>query len=338
MDQIQDQNTKACTDAGSSDASRRRFLKLAAATGVALPLTTSMATAKGPVGVKTTRTKSTRPQLRPPFWEIEAARVMQSFTDGSTIPFHRYRALGSTAVAGTVPVLTGTAGDVVQLRVRNTLPYPVRPKIVGFNPGPSIAPGSTSAFDVVVPPEGTWLLTDDTLGDAAGPMGLGAVIVSRSQSALRKVSNYDREFVLLYVDSDDRWNAAIDNGQVPNYALYEPNYHTVNNLTYPGTASDPGTTINCQLGDRILLRMCNLGWMRHSIHFHGYHVDMERINNQPQSIYGPKDTVPLPGHTTMEALLTIDQPGAFPFHPHSLTATTDNGLYAGGQISLIVAT
>ena len=190
-------------------------------------------------------------------------------------------------------------------------------------------------FRLVVPPEGTWLLTDNLLGDAAGPMGLGAVIVSRAAKIL---TGYDREYVLLYVDSDDRWNAAIDAGQSPNYPVYEPNFHTVNSLTFPDTVSDAGTTITCQVGERVLLRMCNLGWMRQAIHFHGYHVDIERINNQPQTIYGPKDTVPLAGHGTVEVVLTVNQPGVFPVHPHSLTTTTDNGVYIAGQVTLIVAT
>ncbi len=326
-----------CVPSGSADASRRRFLKMAAVSGAALPFCVSMSQA-GPVSRGSFNMKAPRAKRIPPRWDIEAARVEQTFTDGYTVPFHRYLALGSTATSGSVPVLTGTAGDLVRMRVKNSLSYAIRPKIVGSNPGPWIAPGSTSTFTIVVPPAGTWMLTDDALGDAAGPMGLGAVIVSRPGGALRKIPNYDREYVLLYVDTDDRWNNAIDTGSTPNLALYEPNYHTLNSLTYPDTTLDTETTIHCQVGERVLLRMCNLGWMRHSIHFHGYHVDIERVNNQPQTVLGPKDTVPLPGHSTMEALLTVDQPGAFPFHPHSLTATTDNGLYAGGQISLIVAT
>ncbi len=321
------------------EAGRRRFLQMAVATGIAFQLGVGTADAGQPNLIKQLWQKQ---PLQ--VWMLEAARIEQTFSDGSILPYHRYRALGSTPVAGSVPVLTGAPGEILRVRMRNSLSYTIRPMIVGGMLGPTIAPGEVVTLDLVVPTEGTWLLTDELLGDAAGPMGLGAVIISRPhKNGLRggrrsSVLGYDREYVLLYVDSDDRWNTAIDTGLLPDYTTYEPNYHTVNNLTFPDTASDPGTLITCQVGERVLLRMCNLGWVRQSVHFHGYHVDIQRINNQPQSIFGPKDTIPLPGHTTLEALLTVNQPGVFPVHPHSLTTTTDNGLYIGGQITLISAT
>ncbi|VAX41406.1 hypothetical protein MNBD_PLANCTO03-2177 [hydrothermal vent metagenome] len=335
MDPHEYQNTESTPDGTTNSTGRRRFLKAAAASGIVLPGGAAIAHALELV--------STESMAAGPLWEIEAVRVEQTFSDGSTCPFFRYRALGSTPSAGTVPVLSGRRGQTAQLRVHNTLTRGIRPTIVGGTPGPWIGPGEDVTFDLQVPPMGTWMLTDAELGDAAGPMGLGAVIVSRlgaivSRRSLQSIRpRYDREYVLLYVDSDDRWNTAIDAGGVPDFGVYEPNYHTVNNLTFPDTAGDPGTAIACQVGDRVLLRMCNLGWMRQSVHFHGYHVQIERINNQRQAIYGPKDTIPLPGHSTMEVLLPINQPGIFPVHPHSLTTTTDNGLYIGGQITLIVA-
>jgi FtsP/CotA-like multicopper oxidase with cupredoxin domain len=338
MNRDQHQNAPENTAATPSQTGRRRFLQLAAASGIALPCGGAIAHAVG-LG------ESSDHRPASPLWEIEAARVEQTFGDGSTVPFFRYRALGSTPVAGTVPVLTGRHGQVARLRVNNTLSRGIRPTIVGGTPGPWIDPGTELTFELPLPPMGTWLLTDHELGDAAGPMGLGAVIISRLGASVRRgglqsmsLHRYDREYVLFYVDSDDRWNTAIDAGQPPDFGYYEPNYHTVNNLTFPDTVNDPGTMITCRVGERVLLRLCNLGWVRQAIHFHGYHVTMQRINNQGQSIYGPKDTIPLPGHTTAEILLEVNQPGLFPVHPHSLTTTTDNGLYAGGQITLINAT
>ncbi len=337
MNRDENLSTPDNTPGDLPESGRRRFLQLAAASGLVLPC-------GGAIAHAATLGEAVEEMAAGPLWEIEAVRVEQAFSDGSTCPFFRYQAMGSTPSAGTVPVLSGRRGQVAQLRVRNSLTRGIRPTIVGGVPGPWIDPGTELTFDIDVPPMGTWMLTDAELGDAAGPMGLGAVIISRlgasiSRRTLRSIGpRYDREYVLFYVDSDDRWNTAIDAGGVPDFGVYEPNYHTVNNLTFPDTAGDAGTTIACQVGDRVLLRMCNLGWMRQSVHFHGYHVQIERINNQRQSIYGSKDTIPLPGHSTMEVLLPINQPGIFPVHPHSLTTTTDNGLYIGGQITLIVAT
>jgi FtsP/CotA-like multicopper oxidase with cupredoxin domain len=188
-------------------------------------------------------------------------------------------------------------------------------------------------------------MTDALLGPAAGPVGFAATIVSRRRLGVvlpfRQFTfndiRYDREFVLLYQDADDRWNLAVDAGEQPDLLLYEPNFHTLNGLTFPQTASDPDTRITCNLGDIVQLRMGNLGHVRHAVHFHGYHADIISCNNVPETMLPSKDTIPLPGYSTSEIALPIVQPGVFPIHPHSLTSTTDNGLYPFGQITLIDA-
>ena len=316
---------------------RRDFLKVAAAAGVTIPGSAAIAQVAQPV-------RQLRRGLRASTWHIEAARVVQSFMDGTSLPYYRFVAQGMTKVAGTMPVLDARAGSVVTLRVSNTLPVAIQPTIIGGATGPVINPGEDVSFQIQVPSVGTWLLTDALLGDAAGPMGLGAVVIARPTAvkarwtAHGQVGRAHREYVLAYTDSDDRWNNAIDAGGAPNYALYEPNYHTLNNLSFPDTVSDPGTTINCLVGETVLLRMCNFGFVRQSLHFHGYHAQVTRINNTDSTIYGPKDTFGLPGQQTMEIELPVNQPGTFPLHPHSLTMVTDNGLYAAGQLTLIVAT
>ena len=46
---------------------------------------------------------------------------------------------------------------------------------------------------------------------------------------------------------------------------------------------------------------------------------------------------PLAPFSTMDLDMHVDQVGEFPVHPHSLTSTTDNGLYQGGSVTLIDA-
>lgn len=324
----------AGTARAGSHAGRRRFLKSIAASSVVIPGVSAVAQVARPI----------RRQPRGATWQIQASRVVQSFMDGSSAPFFRLQSLGSTPVAGTMPVLSARANTIVSLRINNTLTRAIRPKIVGGAMGPWINPGDDVTFDIAVPRAGTWLLTDDALGVAAGPMGLGAVIIARSVSAgatpiLRsQPAKPYREYVLAYTDSDDRWNNTIDAGGVPDLGLYEPNYHTLNNLTFPNTIADPSTRITCRVGERVILRFANFGWVRQSVHFHGYHVYITRMNNMRQTHLGQKDTIGIPGHTTMEVELPVNQPGLYPVHPHSLTTVTDNGLYAAGQITLIDAT
>lgn len=311
---------------------RRGFLSVAALTGL------SVAT-----GAWTTRSASAvdRSAALGAFdvpWRIEVARVEQTFGDGTIAPFLRFRAQGRTPKAGTLPLLTALAGTSRRMTVVNTLDRDIQPWVVGRSPGVVVPAGTTRDVWIRVPSAGTWLLTDALLGNAAGPAGLGAVLVVKGRRPVPKRHRADREYVLLYQDADDRWNAALDAGETPDTSTYESNLHTLNGLTFPDTLSDPATVIACKEGERVRLRLANLGLMRQAIHFHGYHVDILERDRVPETILGPKDTIPLPSYTTTDVMLHVNQPGAFPVHPHGLTAVTDNGLYPAGQITLIQAT
>lgn len=184
------------------------------------------------------------------------------------------------------------------------------------------------------------MLTENLLSVAAGPVGFGAMLISDPLRSADVVAGYpiNREYVLLYQDADDRWNLAVDAGELPDTSIYEPNYHLLNGLTFPETSVDPDTLIACHVGENVLLRMGNLGHVRQSIHFHGYHADMVRRNNVLEQMLPMKDTFPLPGYQTADVVLPVLQSGRFPVHPHSLTMTTDNGKYPFGQITQIFAT
>ena len=142
----------------------------------------------------------------------------------------------------------------------------------------------------------------------------------------------------MYQNADDRWNLAVDAGAAPDTSVYEPNFHTVNGLSFPDLAGDPDSRIICELNDRVLIRLANLGLVRHAVHFHGYHVEVAARDNVRETAFGPKDTIPLPGRSTVDVVMPVNQTGIFPIHPHSLTTVTDNGTYPHGQITLIEAT
>lgn len=206
-------------------------------------------------------------------WHLEAVVSRESFGDGNTIPFVRFRALPG---------------------------YPSR-----------------------------------------GALGLGAMIASRPASGLNELwsggPTFDREYVLLYHDTDARWNQAAANLRWPDTSLFEPNYFTLNGLSYPDLGSDPDSLVHCQVGERVLLRLGNIGKVRQSIHFHGYHAEIAARDNVPETSLPPKDTIPVPSDSTVDVILPVTQAGLFPLHPHFVPAVTANGLYPYGQLALIEA-
>ena len=274
-------------------------------------------------------------------WTLEATSLQESFPDGSTVPFFRFKALAGTEQRGALPFLSATEGTSVTLTLINRLAVAIQPGIQGLGRGPIVAPGASKTISFPMPAAGSYLLQEMRFASVSGPLGLSAVVVSRPSNGLNELWNggpaFDREYILHYQDSDERWNQAAAAMTPPNTALYEPNFFTVNGLSYPASDADPDTHIACQLGERVLLRLSNSGRMRQAIHFHGYHVDIAARGNVPNTILPPKDTVEVKAGGTTDVILNVNQLGSYPVHPHSLTAVTANGLYPYGQLTLIEA-
>ncbi len=301
--------------------SRRTFIAAAAAAGAALSVNDRAAGQQGSVRGSRVR------------WRFEARRVEQSFLDGSTLPFFRYVAVGNTRSNGVLPLMQDAAGRKVSVSIRNSVGFPIQPTILNYQDGPVIMPDETAIWSFAMPPEGTWIFTESLLGVVAGSAGFAAAMISNSA----KKPLYQRDYYLLYQDADDRWNHAIDNGEAPDESVYEPNYHLLNGLTYPATMVDRRTRVECRLGDSVLIRVANCSGIRHTLHFHGYHAQLIRRNNQPDNSLPPKDSLPLLPFSTSELVMEVNQIGEYPLHYHSLTSTTDNGFYPGGSLNMIDA-
>jgi len=287
----------------------------------------------------------------PVSWSLRAVSSTYTFPDGAALPFYRLEHPGAGTTHGHVPLLEAVEGQVVQLTVDNRLPIAIRPALIGVAEGPFLRPGQSGTFTFSMPPAGSYLIGRGAPTRAGGTgrraydlqrpaSGFAALVVSRPSSGLAELWNggpsFDREYFLLYEDADERFNATMATAAGPLPAVnYEPNYFMLNGLAYPDIAADGDSVVSGLLGGRILIRMGNLGRMRQSIHFHGFHPEVVARDNVHETVLGEKDTVPLPWRTTVDLILTANQRGDYPLHPHSLTAVTANGFYPMGQLSLI---
>ena len=288
----------------------------------------------------------------PATWVLDAVETANSFGDGATIPFFEYRAVGGGQTRGSLPYAEATEGVSMTITVTNSLAVPIRPAVIGVARGPWIRPGQTDSFAFTMPPAGTWLLStaQGPLGSGIGSRqaiaagrpttGLGGTLVSRPASGNQVLYDggpgFDREYVLLMDDADDRWNAIQNDPRASFSNPYEPNYFRTNGLAFPDTFADVDTVISAMVGERVLIRLGNLGRVHQAVHMHGYHSDVAARNNVPEVHLGPKDTFPVPFGTTIDIITTVNQQGMFPFHPHDVTAVTANGFYPFGQLLLIV--
>lgn len=287
----------------------------------------------------------------PSTWSLRAVASSYSFSSGTSLPFFRLENVTGATMQGNIPLIEAVEGQSVILEIENQLPIPVKPAVVGVVNGPTIYPGSTEMFVFTMPSAGSYMIGPAQIVQAGGGShqqaspsrylnGFSAMLISRPSNGASELYNggptFDKEYFILFEDEDDRWNAFMNSLNArPPLTSYEPNYFMMNGLAYPDTASDASTYVTGNLDDRILIRMGNLGRMRQSVHFHGYHPEVVARENVPETVFGEKDTIPLPHRTTLDVILHANQVGTYLLHPHSLTAVTENGLYPWGQLTLI---
>jgi FtsP/CotA-like multicopper oxidase with cupredoxin domain len=139
-------------------------------------------------------------------------------------------------------------------------------------------------------------------GDPAAATGPG-----QGQGGTLYDLNYDKDYVLLLSEFDPRGHASEAGTYAPNswdpkpynWALYKPQYWSINGLSFPQTihaafpsgytfaqwlAAHPGydplvtgsvSTPNVAWGtpgEKVLLRVINMGFETHPMHMHGYHA------------------------------------------------------------------
>ena len=116
---------------------------------------------------------------------------------------------------------------------------------------------------------------------------------------------------------------------------YRPDIYTINAYHYPTTQVDTLGLIEGSIGDSIYISMINAGNMVHSIHFHGFHVEIIQMTKQNNRLNWKKDSVPFIENETATLLLVANKPGNYPVHDHNLISVLTNNVYPGGMISMI---
>lgn len=111
------------------------------------------------------------------------------------------------------------------------------------------------------------------------------------------------------------------------------NYFTINSIAWPGLGS---AITGVKPGEKIRVRMINLGYMTHSMHIHGHktlvtHYDGYAVKD-PYFI----DTIPISPGQRIDLIFEADNPGIYPVHCHIVPHVTNDGEYPGGMLTGIV--
>jgi hypothetical protein len=147
--------------------------------------------------------------------------------------------------------------------------------------------------------------------------------------------NYPKYYWNMFEQSDTL-SQDIANLQINTIPFnYQPDIFTINLKVYPDLENDTHAKINQQLGDTIYIAILNSGKMFHTLHFHGYHVDIIDASINTKYNGWSKDSFGILENEMVLVRLVPDQVGMYPVHEHNLINVTTNGVYPGGMLNLI---
>ncbi|MGC1626638.1 MAG: copper oxidase [Candidatus Acidiferrales bacterium] len=213
------------------------------------------------------------------------------------------------------PTIQVTQGDRVRIIVDNHLPEPTSMHWHGFDipfamdggPGLSqdaILPGGRFVYEFTLQQEGTYFYHSHMAMQEM--MGMIGAFIMHPQEPYDPPA--DQDFAIILQEY-----AVLPNNPTPNSMNMEFNWLTMNGKSGPAT-----TPLIVRLGDRVRLRLINLGMDHHPIHMHGHQfvITGTEGGRQPQSTWGPNNTV-LVGVAQARAVeFVANNPGDWMIHCH----------------------
>jgi manganese oxidase len=203
-------------------------------------------------------------------WRLEnGVKVFNIAVEHVRTEFIPGRAVDAWGFNGSVPgpTIQVNEGDRVRLIVENRLPEPFSMHWHGLEipvemdgmPGISqdaIAPGACFTYEFTLRQNGTFFYHSHmAMQEMMGLIGLFIIHPRRAHTP-----HVDRDFGIVL----QGW-AILPNNTVPNSMAMEFNWLTMNGKAGPAT-----TPILVKLGERVRIRLINLGMDHHPIHMHGH--------------------------------------------------------------------
>ena len=213
------------------------------------------------------------------------------------------------------PTIQVTQGDRVRLIVDNHLPEPFSMHWHGFEipnnmdgaPGVSqdpIKPGGRFVYEFPLHQEGTYFYHSHMAMQEMLGM-LGAFIMHPKNAYNPRV---DKDFLYMLQEY-----AVLPNNTVPNTMNMEFNWLVLN-----GKAGPAVTPMVVRLGDRVRIRMVNLGMDHHPMHLHGhtFYVTGTEGGRIPETAWIPGNTVLVGVAQARDVEFIANNPGDWMFHCH----------------------
>ena len=196
--------------------------------------------------------------------------------------------------------------------VKNTTDYDVE-----------ILPGDTVEVPMLFSEPGAYIFYDHLDYPKYRYLGLGATIT---------VDNFDGDqFFWNIKDHLGDWNDSLDGGYTVDWSMYYPDYFTINGFSNPLINDDPYARVAGAVGETMRIYITNTGQGTHSLHFHGYHLEIIYSSKNSSHEGRVKDTFPIESMETLILELVPDKTGEYPVHDHNLVAVSGGNIYPNGM-------
>ncbi len=213
------------------------------------------------------------------------------------------------------PTIEVNQGDRVRIIVENRLPEPTSMHWHGFeipvemdgSTGISqdpIPPGRKFVYEFTLHQHGTFFYHSHmAMQEMMGMIGL--FIMHPKEPYQPRV---DKDFGLIVQE----W-AILPNNTIPNSLSMEFNWLTINGKAGPAT-----TPLIVRLGDRVRIRMVNLGMDHHPMHLHGntFYVTGHEGGRVPEAAWTPQNTVLVGVAQARDIEFEATNPGDWMLHCH----------------------
>jgi FtsP/CotA-like multicopper oxidase with cupredoxin domain len=246
-------------------------------------------------------------------FDLEASPIQWEVVPGTFVDAWAYNG----QVPG--PLIRVTEGDKMRVNLKNSLPEPT---VIHFH-GPTlpnsqdgvpdvtqkvVQPGESFTYEFTANPAGTFIYHTHHNSAVQEPKGLyGMFIVDPKEP---RGLPYDREYLQIL-------------GELGGYFV-------INGKAFPAT--EPLTSHE---GERVLVRLANLGQMSHPMHMHGQPFSIVATDGYPvQGAPLTKDTVNIAPGERYDLEVLAKNPGTWVFHCHILSHVQNQGKEPGGMISV----
>lgn len=245
------------------------------------------------------------------------------------------------AYNGTVPgpMIRVTEGESVRIILRNDLPEPTSIHWHGI-PLPNamdgvppltqaaVEPGDSFTYEFVAPPAGSFMYHSHVDTDRQIMVGLYAPFIVDPAAAEIDPPDVDVMWML------SEWRVGPDGGTYAAMPMSgaEPNYFTINGKAFPDT--EP---IVVKMGERVRIRLANIGQFTHPMHLHGINfriVAYDGVSLSPEQQI-VRNTIPVNPGELIDIEFVADNPGIWVFHCHVLHHVTNDNVEPGGLIGVI---